>query len=295
MTHTTTPPTPAVLQQQMLDLIEELRTASSYRRQQRCLAELEVLRYQLHSHPDLLEKLATLLAVTGQALQDPAYSAVMRLAAVTATDWLVGVARAGNGDPQQLATKINRLLHSGVAAHMLIPVTAVALPDEVLRALQQRLWAIELGGKFTDEALLQIAAADNDLIAMAEAIIVIDNPDAWAIDVAERLLEAGQPREVLDWLWGTDVPRHERERRTDLRIAAYEQLGRQRAAQRVRWRWFTRTLSRRHFDDYVAQIPAEERQAVRHRAIRLARTHPKVRQAARFLHGLGERDENAQT
>jgi hypothetical protein len=295
MTHMTTPPTSAALQQQMLDLIEELRTIPSHRRQQRCLAELEVLRYQLHGHVDLLEKLAALLAVTGQALQDPAYSMVMRLATVTATDWLVGVARAGDDDPQQLAVKIDQLLHSGVAAHALIPVAAVTLSDEVLRALQQRLRASEFGGKSRDEALLQIAAADNDLIAMAEAIIVIDNPDAWAIDVAERLLEAGQPREVLDWLWGTDVPRHERERRTDLRIAAYEQLGRQRAAQRVRWRWFTRTLSRRHFDDYVAQISPEERQAVRHRAIRLARTHPKVRQAARFLHGLGERDENAQT
>jgi hypothetical protein len=295
MTHMTTPPTSAALQQQMLDLIEELRIAPSHRRQQRCLAQLEVLRYQLHGHVDLLEKLAALLAVTGQALQDPAYSMVMRLATVTATDWLVGVARIGNGDPQQLAVKIDQLLHSGIAAHALIPVAAVTLPDEVLRTLQQRLRASEFGGKSRDEALLQIAAADNDLIAMAEAIIVIDNPDAWAIDVAERLLEAGQPREVLDWLWGTDVPHHERECRADLRIAAYEQLGRQDMAQRVRWRWFTRTLSRRHFDDYVAQISPEERQAVRHRAIRLARTHPKVRQAARFLHGLGERDENAQT
>jgi hypothetical protein len=120
MTHMITPTTPAALQQQMLDLIEELRTAPSYRRQQRCLAELEVLRYQLHGHVDLLEKLAALLAVTGQALQDPAYSAVMRLAAVTATDWLVGAARVGDGDPQQLAAKINRLLHSGVAAQALI-------------------------------------------------------------------------------------------------------------------------------------------------------------------------------
>ena len=295
MTHTITPTTLAALQQRMFELIEELRTAPSYRRQQRCLAQLEVLRYQLHSHVDLLEKLAALLAVTGQALQDPAYSAVMRLAAVTATDWLVGAARAGDGNPRQLAAKINRLLHSGVAAHALIPVAAVALPDEVLRALQQRLWAIELGGKSRDEALLQIAAADNDLIAMAEAIIMIDNPDAWAIDVAERLLEAGQPHEVLNWLWGADIPRHERERRADLRIAAYEQLGRQDMAQRVRWRWFIRTLSRRHFDDYVAHIPPEERQAVQHRAIRLARTHPKVRQAARFLHGFGEGDADAQT
>jgi len=60
MKHTTTLTTPAALQQQMLDLIEELRTAPSYRRQQRCLAELEVLRYQLHGHVDLLEKLAAL-------------------------------------------------------------------------------------------------------------------------------------------------------------------------------------------------------------------------------------------
>jgi hypothetical protein len=87
MTHMTTPTTPAALQQQMLDLIEELRTAPSYRRQQRCLAQIEVLRYQLHSHPDLLEKLAALLAVTGQALQDPVYSAVMRLAAVPIGLW----------------------------------------------------------------------------------------------------------------------------------------------------------------------------------------------------------------
>jgi hypothetical protein len=179
MTHMTTPPTPAALQQQMLDLIEELRTIPSHRRQQRCLVQLEVLRYQLHGHPDLLEKLASLLAVTGQALQDPTYSAVMRLATVTATDWLVGVARAGNGDPQQLAVKIDQLLHSGVAAHALIPVIAVALPDEVLRTLQQRLRASEFGGKSRDEALLQIAAADNDLNAMAEAIITIENPDVW--------------------------------------------------------------------------------------------------------------------
>ena len=68
MTHTITPTTPAAFQQQMLDLIEELRTIPSHRRQQRCLAQLEVLRYQLHGHPDLLEQLASLLAVTGQAL-----------------------------------------------------------------------------------------------------------------------------------------------------------------------------------------------------------------------------------
>jgi hypothetical protein len=217
----------------------------------------------------------------------------MRLAAVTATDWLAGAARAGDRDPQQLAAKIDQLLHSGVAAHALIPVAAVALPNKVLRLLQRRLWAGELNGKSRDEALLHIAAADNDLIAMAEAIITIDNPDAWAIDVAERLLEAGEPREVLDWLWGTDVPRHERERKADLRIAAYEQLGRQDMAQRARWRWFIRTLNRRHFDDFVAQTPPEERQAVQHRAIRLAQTHRKVRQASRFLRSLGEEDADA--
>lgn len=130
---------------------------------------------------------------------------------------------------------------------------------------------------------------------MIAAIITIDNPDAWAIDVAERMLEAGQPGQVLNWLQGTDVPRHERERKADLRIAAYEQLGRQDMAQRARWRWFTRTLSRRHFDDFVAQIPPEERQAVQERAICLAQTHRKVRQAARFLHGLGEEDAEEQT
>jgi hypothetical protein len=170
-----------------------------------------------------------------------------------------------------------------------------ALSNKVLRVLQRRLWAGELNGKSRDEALLHIAAADNDLIAMAEAIITIDNPDARAIDVAERLLEAGQPREVLDWLWGTDVPRHERERKADLRIAAYEQLGRQDMAQRARWCWFIRTLSRRHFDDFVAQNPPEERQAVQHRAILLAQTHRKVRQATRFLHSVGEEDADAQT
>ena len=36
-----------------------------------------------------------------------------------------------------------------------------------------------LNGNSRDEALLQIAAADNDLNAMAEAIITIDNPDVW--------------------------------------------------------------------------------------------------------------------
>jgi hypothetical protein len=147
MTHMTTPPTPAALQQQMLDLIEELRTVLSQHRQQRCLAQLEVLRHQLHGHPDLLEKLASLLAVTGQALQDPTYSTVMRLATVTATDWLVGVARAGDDDPQQLAAKIDQLLHSGVAAHALIPVAAATLPDEVLRALQQRLRASDTNAR----------------------------------------------------------------------------------------------------------------------------------------------------
>jgi hypothetical protein len=139
-------------------------------------------------------------------------------------------------------------------------------------------------------AALEVGRLD---AALAEAVVTIDDPDAWAIDVAERLLEVGRPREVLDRLWGTDVPRHERERRADLRIAAYERLGRQDMAQRVRWRWFTRTLSG-HVDDCVAQVPPEQRHAVRHRAIRPARTHPKARHAARLLHGLGEGNGAAQ-
>jgi hypothetical protein len=58
-----------------------------------------------------------------------------------------------------------------------------------------------------------------------------------------------------------------------LRIGAYEELGRQDLAQWLRWCWFTKTLSRRHFDDYVAQILWEERQAIQERAIRLAERH----------------------
>jgi hypothetical protein len=176
---------------------------------------------------------------------------------------------------------------------MLIPAAATALGDAGLREVQHRLWQSDLGQPLLDQALLQVAAALNDVDAMAEAIIMIDDPDAWAIDVAERLLRADRPREVLDWLAGTDVPRHERERKADLRIAAYERLGQHDAAQRVRWRWFSKTLSRPHFDDYLKLILPEDRREVCRNAIAITAIHPDVRAAILFLHGIGERHEAA--
>lgn len=273
-----------------------IRVRSDQHRQQ-CLAFLDALRRCLragpeagsaHSAADTLEELACRLAIIGRSLSDSSQREALKLAEKTAVTWAAAAAWNPTRDGEEVAQRVYRLLRNEIAARVLVPAVTAVLGDAGLRELQELLRNDKFGAP-PDEALLQVAAALNDVDAMAEAIIMIDDPDAWAIDVAERLLRANRPHEVLDWLRGTNVPRHERERKTDLRIAAYQLLGRHGAAQRVRWRWFSKTLSRRHFDDYLNLIFPKDRREVCRNAIAVAASHPDVHAAIFFLHGIGER------
>ena len=116
--------------------------------------------------------------------------------------------------------------------------------------------------------LANLADAEGDVDAYIEAIRLGECEHIAAANVAQRLIGAGRPAEALEWL--------ERDRRAggpfdldlaDLRIAAFEALGRQSEAQALRWQAFETTLSGLHLRDYLKRLPDFEDFAVEQSAL----------------------------
>jgi hypothetical protein len=124
--------------------------------------------------------------------------------------------------------------------------------------------------------LALLADLDDDVDAFIAAIRIGDMEATHSLDVAERLLSAGRAAEALEWL---DKPRRhhgdedERDPGVDLRIAAFEALGRKDEAQAARWRHFEQWLSAEHLRDYLKRLPDFEDFDAEQKALAVAGAH----------------------
>jgi hypothetical protein len=124
--------------------------------------------------------------------------------------------------------------------------------------------------------LALLADLDADVDAFIAAIRIGDMEATHSLDVAERLLSAGRAAEALEWL---DKPRRhhededERDPGVDLRIAAFEALGRKDEAQAARWRHFEQWLSAEHLRAYLKRLPDFEDFDAEQKALAVAGAH----------------------
>jgi hypothetical protein len=159
-----------------------------------------------------------------------------------------------------------------------------------LRARTRRL--IELRQRIAD------VRGDVDAFIALESALPGDVPDAAAI--GERLIDAGRPREALDWLrrpapaaikMSTMADLHvglpprdpAADRRALVEIRALEAIGDGNAAQALRWRLFTETLDAEMLREHVARLPDFEDVDALDQAFAAALASPLLYAALRFF------------
>jgi hypothetical protein len=132
--------------------------------------------------------------------------------------------------------------------------------------------------------LADLADTEGDINAYIEAIQLGDREHIDAASVAQRLIAAGRPGEAIEWL---DKDRRARGpfdlTLADLRIAAFEALGKKPQAQALRWQAFEATLSGPHLRDYLKRLPDFEDFATEQKALAHAATFPSALTALVFF------------
>ncbi len=132
--------------------------------------------------------------------------------------------------------------------------------------------------------LADLADTERDVDAYIEAIQLGDREHIDATHVAQRLIAASRPAEGLEWL-----DKDQRVRRpfdltiADLRIAAFEALGKKPEAQALRWQAFEATLSGPHLREHLKRLPDFEDFATEQKALAHAATFPSALTALVFF------------
>lgn len=106
-----------------------------------------------------------------------------------------------------------------------------------------------------------------------------------AAEFAKRLLSAGRAQEALVMLEAADTDRAAglHVEWEDAYIETFDALGRQDAAQELRWKCFCRSLSERHLKAFLKRLPDFDDFEAEERAIHHAFNYPNVHQALSFL------------
>jgi len=132
--------------------------------------------------------------------------------------------------------------------------------------------------------LADLADAEGDVDAYIEAIQLGDRKDIDAANIARRLIAAGRPADALEWL--------DKDRRArgpfdltiaDLKMAAFEALGKKPEAQALRWQAFEATLSGPHLREHLKRLPDFEDFATEQKALAHAATFPSAFTALIFF------------
>ncbi len=206
-------------------------------------------------------------------------------------------------EPLALAADLLALLDAdgyGVTDHLLASASPALGPGgrgELRRLLQERLAKLPRLRGQDDHAgwrdrftlcmrLCELADLDEDVDAFIAAAEAGGRVEAFAADIAERLLAHSRAQEALAWLARAPA-RHagEEVRHVDLRIAALEALGHRQEAQALLWEAFGRWLRPDHLRPYLRALPDFDDVEAEDRAIALALAHPDRILALCFLVG----------
>ncbi len=209
----------------------------------------------------------------------------------------------GDANPLALAAELLAMLDAdeyGVTDRLLAAASPALGPGgrgELRRLLQERLARLPRMRSQDDHVgwrdrfmpcirLCELADLEDDADAYIAAAEAGGRVEAFAADIAERLLAHRRPEEALAWLARAPA-RHEGEevRHTDLRIAALDALGRRQEAQALRWKAFGRWLSPDHLRPFLRSLPDFDDVEAEGRAIALVLAHPDRNRALCFLVG----------
>ncbi|WP_120010111.1 DUF6880 family protein [Teichococcus vastitatis] len=134
--------------------------------------------------------------------------------------------------------------------------------------------------------LRDLADLEGDVDGYITAVEAGGRAENFACEIAERLIARGRPEEALAWLdRPSDWQESEAIRRTDLRIAALEALGRHEEAQALRWDAFGRWLTPQHLRPYLRALPDFDDVEAEEQAMAHALAHADRNLALSFLTG----------
>lgn len=132
--------------------------------------------------------------------------------------------------------------------------------------------------------LRDLADLEGDVDAYIAATEAGGRAENFAGDIAERLIAHGRSGEALAWL--DRAPKRqegEEVRQADLRIAAFDALGRHEEAQALRWEAFRRWLTPQHLRPYLRALPGFDDMEAEDRAMAHVMAHPDRNLALSFL------------
>ncbi len=139
--------------------------------------------------------------------------------------------------------------------------------------------------------LEEIADLRNDPDGYIEAVSLLGRPEAYAGDIAERLISAKRFEEALSWLEkGGRLPRYDA---ADLKARCLISLGRKEEARELLWRDFIETLSVSSYAGAMKLTPDSELGTSRRAAIERARQYGSALTALSFLLKQGFKSEAA--
>lgn len=123
-----------------------------------------------------------------------------------------------------------------------------------------------------------------------EAHRLAGTEDAFVLEIAQRLRDAGRLEEALSRIETAKTPDWKKHELDDLKIDVLDRLGRHEAAQHVRWEVFTETLSPSHLQEFLRKLPPDQVEEARRHAVEMALSHADTHAALSLLVKIGERD-----
>lgn len=219
-----------------------------------------------------------------------------------ACDLFVQYASACN-DKQWLADRVLQLQRDndyGVR-DCLIDAAAQYLPESAIRGLVEQLWTLARGEEVDHRQrswlhlILSLARQlhDPDLYERAARAAWPKLGTAAYIDIANVCFESGNAQTALAWLKKIPLDeRFEADKRDDLLLTVYQQLGDMKAAAETAWRMFRRCRYEETFEQLLTIIGPGKRQQILDEETKLILQSPGLSYTdAEFLIWCGKMDE----
>jgi hypothetical protein len=145
-------------------------------------------------------------------------------------------------------------------------------------------WQIDSRRRRLAHRLADLADLEKDVDGYIAALRQGRMAEAFAAEIAQRLIGAGRPGEALEWLKRSRRPVDDEDTtHVDLRLQALEALGKTDEAQQVRWTYFQKTLNADCLRAYLRRLPDFTDFEIEQKAFDVASTHRSAETALAFF------------
>jgi hypothetical protein len=145
-------------------------------------------------------------------------------------------------------------------------------------------WQIDGRRRRLGHRLADLADLEKDVDGYIAALRQGRMAEAFAAEIAQRLIGADRPGEALEWLKRSRRPLDDEDTtHIDLRLQALEALGQMEEAQQARWIHFRKTLNADYLRAYLRRLPDFADFEFEQKAFDIAATHRSAETALAFF------------